>query len=93
MKTFMRTYLISYDLRQPGRNYDELYEAIKAVGSWWSCLESVWIVKSEFSAIQIRDHLTPKIDRNDKLLIAELTGQAAWFGFNDQCSSWLRNNL
>lgn len=45
--------LISYDLKQPGRNYDDLYEAIKTLGDWWHCLESVWIVKSPKSPLEI----------------------------------------
>ena len=26
--------LITYDLKQPGRNYTDLYEAIKSLGDW-----------------------------------------------------------
>lgn len=28
-------YCISYDLLNPVRNYDELYNAIKSLGIWW----------------------------------------------------------
>ncbi len=89
----MTTYLITYDLNRPGQNYNELFEAIKAVGTWWHCLDSTWIVKSNLTAVQVRDSLSPKIDNNDSLLVVALSGAGAWTGFSDECSTWLKNNL
>lgn len=90
----MSTYLITYDLSQPGRDYSGLYEAIKGVGStWWHCLESNWIVKTNSNAVAIRDTILPHIDSNDKLLVVKLSGEGAWKGFDTECSNWLKNNL
>ena len=36
--------LITYDLKQPGRNYSDLYETIKSLGDWQHPLESTWFV-------------------------------------------------
>jgi hypothetical protein len=33
------------------------------------------------------------IDSNDELLVAKLSGEAAWTGFSDKCSNWLKENL
>lgn len=89
----MTTYLITYDLNRPGQNYNDLFEAIKAIGTWWHCLDSTWVVKSNLTAVQIRDSLSNKIDRNDSLLVVVLSGVGAWTGFSDECSNWLKNNL
>ena len=89
----MKAYLVTYDLNRPGQNYDDLFEAIKAIGTWWHCLDSTWIVKSNLSAVQVRDSLSPQIDRNDSLLVVALSGEGAWMGFSEDCSSWLKNNL
>lgn len=89
----MKSYLITYDLRKPGQNYDELYKAIKDIGTWWHCLESNWIVKSNLSSVQIRDKISPHIDKNDKLFVALLSGEGAWMGFDTDCSKWLKDNL
>ena len=40
----MASYIISYDLRKPERNYEALYEAIKAYGTWAHINESLWAV-------------------------------------------------
>jgi len=89
----MGTFLITYDLHKPGQDYKDLHEAIKAVGTWWHCLDSNWIVKSTATAEQIRNTLTPHIDANDALLVVRLSGEGAWRGFSTECSDWLKNNL
>jgi hypothetical protein len=69
-----KSFLISYDLSQPDRNYSDLYQAIKNCGSYWThILESVWIVKSTSSADQIRDQLVAAADKNDSFLVIEVT--------------------
>lgn len=89
----MKSYFIGYDLNKTGQDYKELIEQIKKLGAWWHCLDSTWIIKTDMTAVQIRDILKPKIDSNDELLVVKLSGEAAWTGFDENCSSWLRNNL
>ncbi len=90
----MKTYLVTYDLNAPGQNYNALYDAIKAQGTWWHCLDSTWMVASNLSSSQIRDNLMPHIDSNDKLLVVEQAKfNSAWTGFDKQCSDWLKANL
>lgn len=67
---------------------------VQSIGNgWWHCLDSTWIVKSELTAIAIRDRLLPHIDDNDELLVATVTRDVAWTGFDAQCSTWLKDNL
>lgn len=89
----MQVYSISYDLHKLGQNYTSLYTEIKSLGSWWHCLDSTWLVVTTLSAVQVRDRLINKIDKNDKLLVTRLSGEAAWQGFESQCSEWLKDSL
>ncbi len=90
----MKTYIIGYDLNKSGQDYPELINKIKSTfDTWWHHLDSTWIVKSNFSAAQIRDFLIPFIDSNDELLVASLKGESAWTGFNEKGSKWLRDNI
>ncbi|MDI3535476.1 MAG: hypothetical protein PWQ82_1841 [Thermosediminibacterales bacterium] len=69
----MAAYLITYDLNTPGKDYSELYEAIKKSCSYYChYLDSVWIVKSSLSPEEIFDNIHPKMDKNDYLLIIEV---------------------
>lgn len=88
----MASKIITYDLCSPGRNYDDLYKAIKAYGTWAHITESTWFVKTDDSCTQIRDNLLSHIDSNDRLFVGELTGTAAWH--NVICKNeFLKENL
>lgn len=89
----MSTYVISYDLAKPGRNYEELYDEIKSLGAWWHHLQSTWLVSTALTASQIRDHLKAKIDPNDKLLVLETGRSWASFGLSDSANDWLRKHI
>lgn len=73
----MSSYLISYDLNKSGKNYETLIAEIKKFGTWWHHLDSTWIVKSDLTAVQIRDKLSPLIDSDDELLVVHLSGVGA----------------
>lgn len=69
----MTKYLITYDLKTPGKNYSGLYEAIKGLGAWWHYLDSTWIIKSQtLDSTQIFNRLQPHIDNNDNILVVEI---------------------
>lgn len=91
----MNAILIGYDLNKSGQNYDGLIQSIKsAFPNYWHCLDSTWIVKTAFSSVQVRDWLMGQVDANDELLVVNITGKdAAWVGFSEDCSAWLKNNL
>lgn len=71
-------YLINYDLKNPGRNYDELIQAIKAYGTWANICRSCWSIKTEQTATQIRDNLKQYIDPNDILFVCDYNNWASY---------------
>ena len=84
--------IITYDLRNPGRNYDELYEKIKSYSVRARICESTWFISTSDSCVDIRDNLKSVIDSNDRLFVAELTGRSAWS--NVECdSNYLKEKL
>lgn len=86
-------YCISYDLIAPNKNYDELYSAIKAFGIWWHQTGSVWFIKSNKNAGEIRDYLLQFIDSNDKIFVIQVAKNWGGRGFSQQEYDWLHNNL
>ena len=87
----MYSYIISYDLIS-NKDYDSLYKAIRNYGSYAHVLESVWIVKSSSSSTDIRDNLKSYIDNDDKIFVAKLSGQSAWWNLSKEVSDWIHNN-
>jgi hypothetical protein len=90
----MAVYIIGYDLNRPGQDYSDLFDAIKShANGWWHHLDSTWLIKSSSTAKAIRDDLWAHMDNNDELLVAVISAPAAWEGFDESGSKWLRDNL
>lgn len=81
--------MITYDLRQPGRDYSTLYSAIKELGSWGRPAESVWIIQSNAKCSEIRDHLQKFIDYNDVLFVCTIGEDWASYNIPIKVSDWL----
>lgn len=65
----MKKFLITYDLRKAGKNYNDLYQAIKDLGDWQHPLESTWVVRSNSTANVIFNKLFATMDQNDSLFV------------------------
>jgi hypothetical protein len=89
----MKTYLIGCDLNRSRQDYAGFTDAIKTFTLSWHHLDSAWIVKTDWSAKQVRDHVKTHLDSTDKLLVVELSGEGAWTGLNDEAIDWLVENL
>lgn len=88
----MSAYCITYDLKQPGRNYEPLYDAIKSVGIWWHFLDSTWLVSTTLNAQDIWARLAPAIDSSDLLLVIEVRKQSQGWLPNDAWT-WIQANV
>lgn len=85
----MNTFLITYNLRRPDRNYPRISEAIQNLGVWCHLMQSVWLVKTNSTPEIIRNHLIHYMDLDDTLLVTELLGISAWSGFSLIDTNWL----
>ena len=91
----MAIYMIGYDLHPvKGKNYDRLFAALEAMGTgYWDCLDSTWLITTEKTPTQIRDEIKQYLKDNDRLLVMRYGDGAAWFGFKDECQTWLEDKL
>ena len=74
-----KIYSISYDLRRPGRNYEELYAVLNQYENYHA-LESTWFVKSEETADTICEKVRQKMDNTDSVIVTEIvsTNKQGW---------------
>lgn len=94
----MACYLIGYDLNREGGNYSRKNQALtdlikEEANGWWHHLESAWIINSDKTPAQLKDRFISVLDANDELLVIKVSAPAAWHGFEESGSSWLRNHL
>ena len=87
----MKRLLISYDLMRPGQNYDDLIDYLKSYKHVKPLL-SLWLIATNKSAETVRDEIVngQLIDRNDKLVVINTTGDAA--AWHPGGLPWLKND-
>lgn len=85
--------IISYDLKNPDRNYEAVISEIKTLGGWAKVNFSVWFVDSKFTASQARDIVWKKMDSNDSLIVIDaVDNMGAWQNLSAEVSNYVRNN-
>lgn len=70
--------IVTYDLCAPLRDYKSLIDAIKSYSSSCKLTESCWLISSTQKCSEVRDNLKKHLDKDDRLFVAALTGEAAW---------------
>lgn len=68
-------YLVTYDLKKQGQDYDNVIEAIKnaSTGVWCSYWQSSYLIKSNLpTANAVFEKIKPYIDDNDRILVIEV---------------------
>ena len=90
----MATYLISYDLRKPGKDYSSLHAHLKTYATRAKPLESVWLIHSNLTAEAVRNAAQAYMDANDKILVIDVTKRAAaWDNLADDVANWIHGSL
>jgi hypothetical protein len=83
---------ISYDLYEPGQNYEAVIEKIKSFGSWAKVQKSVWYIKTNYSAQQIAKAVWGVMDSSDSLIVIDTTNNTAvWYNLSDEVSKYLKS--
>jgi len=89
----MNNLFTSYDLKNPGQNYDRVIAAIKGLGSWAKVQYSMWYVSTSYTAKQAADIVRQAQDANDTLIAVDATNNdAAWYGLDQTVSEFLQRN-
>ena len=90
----MNVYLVSYDLKQPGRNYTQLYQALQSAAGWWHYLGSTWLLASPLAIEQWQQQIRGAIDANDVFMIIRLERGVAYTGWlPPKAWEWMQQNL
>jgi hypothetical protein len=84
--------MISYDLVNPGQNYEKLIQRIKAYGTWARLGGSAYLISTAQTPTQVRDSLGQVLDTNDKLWVGVAPRPSAWKGLPNDVANWILTN-
>ena|SRR2546425_13352272 len=70
----MRVLLVSYNLSYlSGKNYKELFDALKSGSGWWHYLDSTWLVATTKAPKELAEQIRPLFDlEKDTFLVIEV---------------------
>jgi hypothetical protein len=89
----MNNLFVSYDLMNPGQNYEAVINAIKKLGTWAKVHYSLWYVSSAHSAKQAAEFVRRAQDANDKLIVVDATNNdACWYGLDQTVAEHVQRN-
>jgi hypothetical protein len=88
----MSTYIVTYDLSAPARDYKRLFDYLKMY-PYAHVVESTWVIKTYKTAATVRDEIARYVDSNDKVLVIQTTRNSAWIGLPDEVGNWLKQHL
>lgn len=73
MKKLYKPYIISYDLKNPGQKYKDVFEVIKQFGACIKILDSVWLVRTSLTPNEMVDKIHNAADNNDHIFVTEIS--------------------
>lgn len=86
-------YIITYDLKKVGQNYDALYKKIISLGQTCHALQNLWFLDTNYNVDIIRDTLRTIIDQNDYVFIAQLY-RGSYSGYiSTEAIDWLNRRF
>jgi hypothetical protein len=89
----MNNLFISYDLKNPGQNYDRVITAIKGLGSWAKVQYSLWFVSSAYAAKEAAEIVRRAQDTNDTLIVIDSTNNdACWYGLSTEVGEHIQKH-
>ena len=65
---------ISYDLKNPNKNYEPFYNTLKEQGVWWHYLKSTWLLDTNKTPDQVYEALRHHIEQADRILVGTMVG-------------------
>jgi len=91
----MAVYIVTYDLKQEcnSSSYNQLISLIKDEGVWACLGESSYLIETNCSPVELRAKFKKALDSNDMLYVGAVEAPAAWMGYSQQVSDWIKAKL
>ena len=91
----MAVYIVTYDLKgeSTSERYYKLTELIKEEGVWACLGGSSYLIESERTPVELRDKYNAVLLRDDMLYVSQVSAPAAWRGYSQQVTDWIKEKM
>lgn len=91
----MAVYIVTYDLKgeSTSERYNRLIELIKEEGVWACLGGSSYLIESERTPVELRDKYNSVLLRDDMLYVSIVSAPAAWRGYSQQVTDWIKQKM
>lgn len=91
----MAVYIVTYDLKggASSQSYQNLINLIKAEGIWACLGGSSYLIESERTPVELRDQFKAVLDSDDMLYVGIVNAPAAWYGYSEDVTKWIKSKL
>jgi hypothetical protein len=87
-----RVLLITYDLKTPGKVYNDFFQAIQTQGEWWHFLGPTWLIWTTKTSQQVYNAIVPNLTTKDSLLIVPIV--RPYYGYLPKAAwDWMDERL
>ena len=88
-------YIVTYDLKgeTTSERYNQLIELIKEEGVWACLGGSSYLIESMHTAVELRDKYNRVLNRDDMLFVSVVSAPAAWRGYSQQVTDWIKQKM
>lgn len=87
----MAIFVLSYDLKAPGRDYKPLVDELKRLDAHRT-LDSFWLINVDNTARDLLEHFKSFLDESDALWVLELTKAHTFTNAKAGTNDWIRDN-
>jgi len=90
----MKTFIVTYKLDNYKVSYPIISEKIKSYDRWAKPFDRTWIIKTDKSAVEVRDELVSAINSKGSIIVMDVSGSAwATARVNIKVNDWLHENV
>jgi hypothetical protein len=86
-------YIIIFELVSENQPNDEFVASIRSTKVWAKISGTTYLIKTNESATELRDRLKRFLNKNDKLFVSYVAPPAAWLGYSEEVTKWIKENL
>jgi hypothetical protein len=87
-----RVLIVTCDLGDPQRNYEELLRVIKSYPGWARLGNSSYLISTTDTPAIVRDNLVSVLNGKDQVFVGWAPAPSAWRGLPHQVGDWIREN-